>query len=190
MAKKTENSFLRDLFSNCCWLGRHFISSYWMEFQNICFLFLGFLWIQIDEWKSDNPLEYKVYTVPIKLASLFKTKKQGQNYCFEKGKGFTMRRAKISPHQSCQPNLNHFTTVKWITRWEGRDGITVHCFPACRCWELDQLFIRRHSNTDLKGTKFFRPHLDTSRDVFGLPGENNDESWNKTDCCNVLSYFW
>ena len=50
------------------------------------------------------------------------------------------------PHQSCQPNLNHFTNVKWITRWEGRDGITLYIFPACRCWELDQLFTRRHPN--------------------------------------------
>ena len=31
-----------------------------------------------------------MYTELIKLASLFKTKKQGQNYCYEKGKGFTM----------------------------------------------------------------------------------------------------
>ena len=39
----------------------------------------------------------------------------------------------ISPHQSCQPILNHFTNVKWIIRWKGRDGITLHLFPACRC---------------------------------------------------------
>ena len=45
------------------------------------------------------------------------------------------------PHQSCQPNLNHFTNVKWLTRWEGRDGITLHRFPACRCWE--QLFYKK-----------------------------------------------
>ena len=57
------------------------------------------------------------------------------------------------PHQSCQPNLNHFTNVKWITRWEGKDGITLHFFPAFRCWELDQLFISRHPNKDLKWPK-------------------------------------
>ena len=33
----------------------------------------------------------------------------------------------------------------------------------------------------------FRTHLDTCRGIFGLPGENNNESWHKTDCCNVLS---
>jgi hypothetical protein len=76
------------------------------------------------------------------------------------------RRAKISPHQSCQPNLNHFTNVKWITRWEGRDGITLHRFPACRCWELDQLFIRRHSNTDLKWTKLFFGPIKTRPETF------------------------
>ena len=57
------------------------------------------------------------------------------------------------PHQSYQPNLNHLTNVKWKTRWESRDGITLHVFPAYRCWELDQLFIRRHPNNDLKWTK-------------------------------------
>ena len=57
---------------------------------------------------------------------------------------FYMRRTKISPHQSCKPSLNHFTNVKWRTRGEGRSGITLHVFPACRCWEIDQLFLRRH----------------------------------------------
>ena len=61
-----------------------------------------------------------------------------------------MRRAKISPHQSCKPSLNHFTNVKGRTRGEGRVGITLHVFPACIYWELDQLFIRRHPNKDLK----------------------------------------
>ena len=52
-----------------------------------------------------------------------------------------------------QPSLNHFTNVKWKTRWEGRDGITLYFFSAYRYWELDQLFIRRHLNKDLKWTK-------------------------------------
>ena len=34
LAGKTVNSFLKNWFSNCCWLGGHPISSYWMEFQN------------------------------------------------------------------------------------------------------------------------------------------------------------
>ena len=68
-------------------------------------------------------------------------------------------RAKISPHHSCQPNLNHFTNVNWRTRWEGRDGITLHFFPACRGWELDQRFIRRHPYNDLKWTKLCFGHI-------------------------------
>ena len=46
---------------------------------------------------------------------------------------FSRRGFNISPHQSCQPNRNHFTNVKWIIRWKGIDGITLHLFPACRC---------------------------------------------------------
>ena len=61
-----------------------------------------------------------------------------------------MRGAKISPHQSCQPNVNHFNNVNWIIGWKGRDGITLHLFPADRHCELEQLFIRRHLNKDLK----------------------------------------
>ena len=37
----------------------------------------------------------------------------------------------------------------------------------------------------------FRPHLDMSLGVFGLPEKTNkNESWHKTDCCIVLSDFW
>ena len=61
-----------------------------------------------------------------------------------------MRGLKISPHQSGQPNLNHFTNLKWIIRWKGRGGITLYLIPAYRCWEIDQLFIRKHLNKDLK----------------------------------------
>ena len=35
----------------------------------------------------------------------------------------------------------------------------------------------------------FRPNLDMSRGIFGLPGRNKKESLHKTDCCNVLSDF-
>ena len=94
------------------------------------------------------------------------------------------------PHQSCQPNLIHFTHVKYITTWEGRDGITLHLFPACNCWELDQLFIRRHTTKDLKWTNKFWDPFRPTRGVFGLPGANNNKIWHKTKCCNVLSYFW
>ena len=33
----------------------------------------------------------------------------------------------------------------------------------------------------------FRPNSDTFRGIFGLPGQNQNESLHKTDCCNVLS---
>ena len=33
------------------------------------------------------------------------------------------------------------------------NGATPSSFPAYRCWKLDQLFIRRHPNKDLKWTK-------------------------------------
>ena len=35
LAGNTLNSFLKDWFSNCYWLGRHSIPSYWMEFKHI-----------------------------------------------------------------------------------------------------------------------------------------------------------
>ena len=50
-------------------------------------------------------------------------------------------------------HLINLASQVWITRWEGRDGITLHFFPACKCWELDQQFIRRHPNKDSKWTK-------------------------------------
>ena len=43
------------------------------------------------------------------------------------------------------------------------------------------VFQHKHPNKDLKLTKKKLPHLDTSRGVFGLPRENNNESWQKTD---------
>ena len=91
------------------------------------------------------------------------------------------------PHLSCQPNLNHFTNVKWKTRWEGRDGITLHLLPACRYWELDQLFIRRHPNTDLKWTKLFFGPIETRPEAFlGFL----EKTTMKAECCNLLSHFW
>ena len=33
----------------------------------------------------------------------------------------------------------------------------------------------------------FRPNSDMLRGIFGLPGQNQNESLQKTDCCNVLS---
>ena len=51
------------------------------------------------------------------------------------------------------PQFSVQCNVKSITRWDpwkGRDEITLHLFPACRLRELDQLFIRRHPNKDLK----------------------------------------
>ena len=33
----------------------------------------------------------------------------------------------------------------------------------------------------------FRPNSDTLRGIFGLPGQNQNKSLHKTDCCNVLS---
>ena len=69
LAGKTVNSFLRNFVWNCCWLKKHIIPSYWMEFQNI--FFLSFHWIPIDWWKSVQPIKYKVYTELIKLANFF-----------------------------------------------------------------------------------------------------------------------
>ena len=70
------------------------------------------------------------------------------------------------PHQSCQPNMIDFTNMKWKTRWEGRDGIALHVFPAYRCWELDRLFIRRHTNKDLKWTKLCLGPISTRPEAF------------------------
>ena len=50
------------------------------------------------------------------------------NFLFKKN---YMRDIPEWPHQSCHPNLNHFTNVKWKERWEG-DGITLHFFPVYR----------------------------------------------------------
>ena len=36
----------------------------------------------------------------------------------------------------------------------------------------------------------FRTNLDPFVGVFRLPSGNNNESLHKTDCCNVLSFFW
>ena len=33
----------------------------------------------------------------------------------------------------------------------------------------------------------YRPNLDMFRGIFGLPGQNQNESLHKTDCFNVLS---
>ena len=71
LARKTVNSFLRNLVSNCCWLRIHIIPSYWMEFQNIFSFFLGFHWIPIDCWISVHHIKCKVYTELIKLANFF-----------------------------------------------------------------------------------------------------------------------
>ena len=44
--------------------------------------------------------------------------------------------------------------LKFITRWEGRDGVTITIFfSAYKGWTQDQLSIRRHPNEDLKCTK-------------------------------------
>ena len=36
----------------------------------------------------------------------------------------------------------------------------------------------------------FIPHLDMFIDGCGLPDENKNESWLKTDCRNMVSDFW
>ena len=83
-------------------------------------------------------LYFRVCKVPVKSAFGFsiKTVQIYILFCFWCIQ-YHMRGAKTSPHQSCQPNLNHFTNVK-----------------------------------------------------FGLPGENNNESWHKTDCYNLMSNIW
>ena len=64
-----------------------------MEFKKNTFFFLNlilaFLSIQIVCLKYVHPIKDKVNTALIKLASLFKTKKQYLNYCYEKAKAFT-----------------------------------------------------------------------------------------------------
>ena len=67
------------------------------------------------------------------------------------------------------------------------------------CYIFSQhTFNEKQTSSILKETKkqvwnkqnYFRPHLDMSRGVFGLPGTNKNESLHKTDCCNVLSNLW
>ena len=55
----------------------------------MCF---GFHWIKFGLWKSPQPIEYKVYTKYVILASLFRKRQRNKekNYSFENGKGFTL----------------------------------------------------------------------------------------------------
>ena len=61
-----EGSFLKMILA-----GETFISFLLDGISKHFYLFLGFLWIQIDRWKYVHPMEYKMYTELIKLASLF-----------------------------------------------------------------------------------------------------------------------
>ena len=87
LAGKTVNSFLRNLVSNCCCLRIHLIPSYWMEFQNIFSVFLGFHWIPIDWWKYVKPIEYKVYTELIKVAYFFNKRQRNKDNITARRKG-------------------------------------------------------------------------------------------------------
>ena len=58
----------------------------------------------------------------------------------------------IATYRQNQPrgqcSENH---LKCITRWEGRDGVTITIFfPAYKGWTQDQLSIGRHPHKDLK----------------------------------------
>ena len=55
---------------------------------------------------------------------------------------------------------------------------------------LDQVGIKKSiQHTFENNSNRFRTNFDPFTGVFRLPSENNNESWHKTECCNVLSYI-
>ena len=64
--------------------------------------------------------------------------------------------------------------LKVITKWEGRDQVTITIFfPAYKGWTQDQISIRRHPHEDLKCTKLCSGPIQTHSEAFlGFLREN------------------
>ena len=62
----------------------------------------------------------------------------------------------------------------------GRDGVTITF--------LSSIHVVRTRPAVYKSTPPYR--FERTRGIFGLPGQNKNQSLHKTDYCNVLSDFW
>ena len=78
-----------------------------------------------------------------------------------------------------------------ITRWVGRGGVGIRCFSNIHL-RLTRPSVLKKSKQYVfeKNMVMFTPNSDQFRGIWGPPSENKNESWHKTDRCNVLSECW
>ena len=90
------------------------------------------------------------------------------------------------PRGQCSENCQ-----KCITRWEGRDRVTITIFPAYKGWTQDQLSIRRHPHKDLKLTKLCVGPIQTRLEAFlGFLGKTKMKAYTKLTvvmCCQIVA---
>ena len=82
--------------------------------------------------------------------------------------------------------------LKCITRWKGRDGVTIKIFfPAYKGWTWDRLSIKRHPHKDLKWTKLSLGTIQTRLEAFlGFLVKTRMKAYTKlTDvmCCQIVA---
>ena len=80
--------------------------------------------------------------------------------------------------------------MQCITRWVGRCGVGITGFFNIHIWITRPASYKKSKLYFFgKNRVMFRSHLDTVVGVWGVPDQNNNKSWHKPDCRNVLSDF-
>ena len=73
---------------------------------------------------------------------------------------------------------------------KGGVGVSISCFFHIHDMLHKLAYYKKSSDSSFEEEKklfLFRPNLNMFIDVWDSLDENKDESWHKTDCCNVLS---
>ena len=77
-----------------------------------------------------------------------------------------------------------------MTRWVGRGGVGIRCFSNIHLrFTRPSVYKKSRQYVFEKNMVMFTPNSDQFRGIWGPPSENKNESWHKTDCCNVLSDY-